>query len=103
MHAGGKGAERQQRENCQPGRAGREDSCTLGNNSKFITTRNASQCSACVVSSAPAQRCRLRCRHPFADTDQPDDRRENFPIANNRLLGDSLYRRRQVLSGSIPG
>ena len=39
--------------------------CTLGNNSKFITTRNASQCSACVVIRCTRAALSPALGHPF--------------------------------------
>jgi hypothetical protein len=39
--------------------------CTLGNNSKFITTRNASQCSACVVIRRTRAALSPALGHPF--------------------------------------
>ncbi len=86
MDTGGKGAQRQQCENCQPGSTGREDTLDAGQQQQIHHNQERQQVKR--LGCNQSQPCSvIDCaRPPVSDTDQPDDRRENFPIANNRLL-----------------
>ena len=89
MDTGGKGAERQQGENCQPGRAGREDSLHAGQQQQIHHHQERQPVQRLRRDQAHSRSVVACARPPVRDTDQPDDRRENFPIANNRLLGEA--------------